>query len=198
MSSLDEDTDGGDATPEQPARILVVDDEEMICILLTDVLSDEGYEVVTASDGQEAVDLLERERIDLIITDMVMPGLNGIEVLRTAKRLDPQRPVIVMTGYPSVETVRRLIRLGAEDYITKPFNVDIIKVTVAKLLEMRRVDGESSSGNSPGQNNPGHHAEAPEQERTVDELTGACVPAEFTRLIPRSNGRSGVDTPAAY
>jgi DNA-binding response OmpR family regulator len=150
MSSLDKDVNGGDATLEQPVRILVVDDEEMIRFFLTDVLSGEGYEVTTVSDGQEAVTLLEQEGFDLIITDMVMPGLNGIEVLRAAKRIDPQRPVIVITGYPSVETVRRLVKLGADDYVTKPFNVEVIIVTVAKLLEMRQTYQMETPPECPG------------------------------------------------
>ena len=127
---------------ERASRILVVDDEEVIRRLLTEVLAEEGYWVTTVSDGQQAIDLLERERFNLIITDMVMPGLSGIEVLRAAQRIDPLCPVIVLTGYPSVDSVRRLVRLGAADYIAKPFNVDVLKVTVAKLLEMRRVREE--------------------------------------------------------
>ena len=121
----------------------------MIRILLNDILTAEGYEVTTAFDGRWAIDLLERERFDLILTDMVMPGRDGTDVLRAAKRIDPWYPVVVMTGYPSVEAVTRLIRLGAADYITKPFNVDVLTVTVAKLLEMRQVStvpaGEESS-----------------------------------------------------
>ena len=139
MDSEQDEKSGPGGSPTPLARILVVDDEEMIQALLTELLTREGYQVTTASDGQQAVDLLERERFDLVITDLVMPGLNGIEVLMAAKRIDPRFPVVVMTGYPSVETVTRLIRLGAGDYITKPFNVEIILVTVAKLLEMRRV-----------------------------------------------------------
>ena len=162
MSSKDEDSNGGNATLEQPARILVVDDEEMIRVLLTYMLVEEGYKVITASDGQKAVDLLEREQFDLIITDMVMPGLNGIEVLRAAKSIDPRRPVIVITGYPSVGSVRHLVKIGADDYITKPFNVDLVKVTVAKLLEMRQADGESPGGDSSRQGNSGPWTGAPE------------------------------------
>ena len=158
MRSMDKDSNGGNATLEQPARILVVDDEEMIRVLLTYMLAEEGYKVTTASDGQKAVELLERERFDLIITDMVMPGLNGISVLRAAKSIDPRRPVIVITGYPSVETVRRLVRLGADDYITKPFNVDMVKVTVVKLLEMRQANDGPPDGDSSRQGNPGPQA----------------------------------------
>ena len=132
----------------RPARILVVDDEESIRDLLRLVLTGEGYSVVTANDGEEAIEYLEAQRFDLVITDLVMPGVNGVEVLRAARRIDPNYPVIVITGYPSVETVTELVRLGAGDYLTKPFNIDVVIVTVAKLLEMGRMNGEPGSGDS--------------------------------------------------
>lgn len=132
----------------RPARILVVDDEESIRDLLRLVLTGEGYSVVTANDGEEAIEHLEAQRFDLVITDLVMPRVNGVEVLRAAKRIDSNFPVIVITGYPSVETVTELVRLGAGDYLTKPFNIDVVLVTVAKLLEMGRMSGEPGSGDS--------------------------------------------------
>ncbi len=130
------------------ARILVVDDEESIRDLLRLVLAGEGYSVVTARDGEEAIEQLEAQRFDLVITDLVMPRVNGVEVLRAAKRIDPNYPVIVITGYPSVETVTELVRLGAGDYLTKPFNIDVVIVTVAKLLEMGRTSGGPGSGDT--------------------------------------------------
>ena len=130
------------------ARILVVDDEESIRDLLRLVLTGQGYSVVTANSGEEAIEYLDARRFDLVITDLVMPGVNGVEVLRAAKRIDPNYPVMVITGYPSVETVTKLVRLGAEDYVTKPFNIDVVRVTVAKLLEMGRMDGEPGSSES--------------------------------------------------
>ncbi len=130
------------------ARILVVDDEESIRDLLRLVLTGEGHSVVTANDGEEAIEYLEAERFDLVITDLVMPTVNGVEVLRAARRIDPNYPVIVITGYPSVETVTELVRLGAGDYLTKPFSIDVVIVTVAKLLEMGRMSGKPGSGDS--------------------------------------------------
>ena len=93
---------------------------------------------------------LEAEQFDLVMTDLVMPRANGIEVLHAAKRFNPGCPVIVVTGYPSVESVVRLVRLGATDYITKPFNVDVVKVPVAKLLEMRQNRRNSQGDDPPG------------------------------------------------
>ena len=120
-----------DNAESPPKRILVVNDEEVIRTLLREILMGEGYEVTTADDGEEAVVILEQQQFDLVMTDLVMPRANGVEVLQTSKR-----PVVIVTGYPSVETVVRLVRLGAADYLTKPFNVDVVRVTVAKLLEM--------------------------------------------------------------
>ncbi len=90
------------------AHILVVDDEESIRDLLKLVLTGEGYSVVTGNDGEEGIEYLEAQRFDLVITDLVMPKVNGVEVLRAAKRIDPNYPVIVITGYPSAETVTEL------------------------------------------------------------------------------------------
>ena len=143
MSLAQDESRKVDAADASPARILVVDDEELIRDLLKMVLMDEGYTVVTAADGEEAIQRLESSPFDLVITDLVMPKVNGVEVLRAAKRIDPNYPVMVITGYPSVETVTKLVRLGAGDYLTKPFNLDVVKVTVAKLLEMGRMSRES-------------------------------------------------------
>ena len=119
-------------------HILVVDDEESIQILLTELLYREGYEVTCASNGRHAVELIQRIAFDLIITDIAMPGrLNGIDVLRAAKSIDPEYQVIVITGFDYVETAARVLNLGAANYIPKPFNIDLIRMTVATALEMK-------------------------------------------------------------
>ena len=138
-----------DAHPTTPGRILVVDDEELLRSLLEELLGMDRHEVSAAADGVDAVDILEREQFDLVITDLVMPRLNGIEVLRAAKRINPGYPVAVLTGHPSVDTVIRLIRLGAAEYITKPFNIDIVRVTIAKLLDMKRMRLEPGDTGAP-------------------------------------------------
>ena len=98
-----------DVASAPSSRILVVDDDQVIRTLMTEILNDAGYEVITAAGGQEAVGLLERDRIDLIITDLIMPDLNGIEVLRTAIALDPDYRVIIITGYPCSEAMVQLV-----------------------------------------------------------------------------------------
>ena len=118
--------------------ILIVDDEAMIRALLTEALSQEGYDVITAEDGHEALSILERGGIDLVLTDMVMPRGSGLEVLEAARRYDPRVPVIVMTGFPSVDDANELARMGVSDYITKPFDLEVIRELVLKHLEERR------------------------------------------------------------
>jgi diguanylate cyclase (GGDEF)-like protein len=127
-------------------RTLVVDDEEIVRSFLIDVLTDEGYQVSAASSGEEALRLLSTEEYDLIITDIKMPGMDGMEVLRTAKSMDSNQNVIVMTGYASTETAVESMKLGAADYITKPFNLDQIKIVVAKTLERSRLRKKAEEG----------------------------------------------------
>lgn len=130
-------------------KVLVVDDEESIRALLITLLQDEGYDVFAAKDGVDAMQQLGVIQVDLVITDMVMPNANGLDVLKESRRLDPDRPVIIVTGYPSVATAVKLVSLGASDYITKPFNIDLIKITVAKVLARREFDAETTSRSMP-------------------------------------------------
>ncbi len=166
----------------QASKILVVDDEEIIRVLLTEILIEDGYEVTTAASGEEAVQLLEGGCFDLLISDMVMPGMNGIEVLQAAFQTNPHQATIMITGYPSVDTAVRLVSLGAADYITKPFNVDMIKVTVAKVLAQfkagRRAGAPDQSGDS--------LADAP----AIDGVTKAYNLRLFNQLLEVEIGRS--------
>ena len=117
-------------------RILIVDDDAVIRTLLVDVLTDPGYQLDTASNGADAIEKLERQHFDLVVTDMVMPKANGLDVLLASKRLEPDRPVVIVTAFPSVATAVKLASLGAADYVTKPFDVALIRITVAKVLAL--------------------------------------------------------------
>ncbi|MBD3217127.1 MAG: response regulator [candidate division Zixibacteria bacterium] len=103
------------------AVILVVDDEEMLRKLLFKILDKEGYNVLLASSGREALDIISRERVDLIVTDVKMPEMDGFELLKKAKEKYPRIGVIVMTAFGDAYTVRDALLLGADEYITKPF-----------------------------------------------------------------------------
>src|SRR5678810_270048 len=129
------------------ARILVVDDQDMMRDSLAGTLAREHHEVVSASDGPAAVSRLGGGRFDLLITDLKMPKMTGIELLQEAKRLRPELLVVMMTAHATVATAVEAMKLGAYDYIQKPFDGDAIKLLVDRALEHGRlVRGESGTG----------------------------------------------------
>ena len=130
------------ATPA--ARVLVVDDERSMRELLSIVLRRDGYEVMLAADGKAAVDILKRERVDVLITDIRMPEVSGVEVLREAKRIDPEIISIIMTAFASTDTAVDALRLGAADYVHKsPNAVNDLRLRVRKELERKRLQQEN-------------------------------------------------------
>lgn len=111
-------------------RILVADDDEIARDVISSLLSREGYPVVTAQDGLDALRILRIENISLVITDLRMPGADGIEVLKHAVRNNPDIAVVILTAYGTLDTALEVIKEGAYDYLTKPFKVqEIILVT---------------------------------------------------------------------
>src|SRR6266436_5269550 len=131
------------AADRRPARILVVDDERSMRELLAIVLRREGYEVLLAENGRAAIDTLEREQVDLLISDIKMPDLSGVEVLRAAKRIDQDILGIMITAFASTETAVEAMRLGACDYLSKPFDVDELKIKVREKIENRHLRQEN-------------------------------------------------------
>ncbi|GAB4488733.1 MAG: sigma-54 dependent transcriptional regulator [Thermodesulfovibrionales bacterium] len=121
------------------SKILVVDDERDICKALEFLLSREGYKVSTAYSGEEALKKIEADEYDLVITDMKMEGLTGIDVLEQATALQPNLIVVIMTAFASVESAVQAMKKGAGDYIVKPFINEDVKMTVRRLLEHRHV-----------------------------------------------------------
>jgi len=121
------------------ASILVVDDLPAIREMLNQSLASEGYRVATAGSGEEAVTRLEEQEFDVIVTDLVMPGLGGLDVLEKARLLDPRAAVILMTAYASLDTAIAALRRGACDYLEKPFTVGDLKLRVRRLLQYREM-----------------------------------------------------------
>src|SRR5258706_7013594 len=119
------------------ASILVLDHEPAIQDILTGALSAEGYRVATAGNGEEALARVGEEEFDIIVTDIVMPGIDGLEVLERSGVLNPRAAVIVMTAYAALETAIAALRRGASDYLEKPFSVDLLKERVQRLLQYR-------------------------------------------------------------
>ncbi|HXX80474.1 MAG TPA: sigma-54 dependent transcriptional regulator [Thermodesulfovibrionales bacterium] len=122
-----------------PYKILVVDDERDICRALEFLLSREGYKVAVTYSGQDALKKIESEDFDLVITDLKMEGLDGMQVLERALNLRPNLMVILMTAFASVESAVEAMKKGASDYIVKPFINEDVKMTVRRLLEHKTV-----------------------------------------------------------
>ena len=117
------------------AKILVVDDEKLIRWSLKQNLEKENYEVFTASTGEEAMDLFNQELPDLILQDIKLPGMSGMEILEHVKRLREESLVIMMTAYGDIQTSVKAMKLGAYDFVEKPFDFEKLKLTVGKALE---------------------------------------------------------------
>ncbi len=124
-------------------RILVVDDEPSMRNFLDIMLKDEGYDVDLAVDGEEALSLADSKIYDLVITDIMMPGIDGTEVLKGVKEVNSETMVIMITAYASTESAVEAMKEGAYDYILKPFNVDEIKVIIRNALEKGRLEREN-------------------------------------------------------
>jgi two-component system, NtrC family, response regulator PilR len=127
----------------RPPRILVVDDERSMRELLAIVLRREGYEVLLAENGCAAVAVLEREAVDLLISDIKMPDMSGVDVLRAAKKIDQDILAIMITAFASTDTAVEAMRLGACDYLSKPFDVDLLKMKVREKIENRQLRQEN-------------------------------------------------------
>jgi two-component system NtrC family response regulator len=119
--------------------ILIVDDEKNYLLVLSAVLEDEGYEVLTALSGQEALNIHKTSDLDLILTDMKMPGMSGIELLESIKSIDPDLPVIMMTAHGTVDKAVEAMQKGAYSYILKPFDNDRLIIYVKKAVAMYQV-----------------------------------------------------------
>lgn len=123
--------------------ILIVDDEKNYLVILEALLAPEGYEIITEDNASNALRLIREADLDLVITDMKMPGKNGIEILEEAKNIDPELPVIIMTAYGTIEMAVEAMKKRAYDYITKPFRNEELKLTVKKGLELYRLKKEN-------------------------------------------------------
>ena len=122
-------------------RILIVDDEENIRQILTEYLKDFGYEVTCAVNGQEALQIYRKGYFDIILSDLVMRPMDGLELLHEIKKVDPDAIFIMITGYPSIESALEAIKKGARDYITKPFNIDEIRLKIERALLEKNMRG---------------------------------------------------------
>src|SRR4051794_19091917 len=125
-------------------RSLVVDDEVKARTALAELLREEGYQVETAADGFKALPKLEELEPDLVLTDIKMPGLDGIELMNKVRERDPETVVVLMTAFGAVETAVKAMRMGASDYLTKPVNMDELVVVLAREIDRKRLRAEAS------------------------------------------------------
>jgi DNA-binding NtrC family response regulator len=126
------------------ARVLVVDDEPSIRTVLSAQLRRQGHDVVAAEDGQAAVDMLSKQPVDAVITDLRMPRLDGIGLVRWVRHERPEIPVIVITAFGTVESAVDALKQGAFDYVTKPFDQDELRATLDDALQARLAPAEAA------------------------------------------------------
>ena len=127
---------------EKGSKVLVVDDDLGMCGMLSDVLKEEGFSVHTTGESFEASKILKKEEFDVIVTDLKMKGLKGLDLLEVAHKVAPMTPVIIITAFGTIESAIKAMKMGAYDYITKPFQMDELVLTVRKALENRLLKKE--------------------------------------------------------
>src|SRR5262245_22922645 len=120
-------------------RVLVIDDEVNAVTALETLLREDGYEVSCAHEARTGLQLLEKNEPDVVLTDLRMPGMDGIELLAKVKQVRPETMVLIMTAYGTVKTAVKAMKLGAEDYLGKPIDVEELEVVLAKTLEKKRL-----------------------------------------------------------
>lgn len=167
--------------------ILAVDDEVTILQSLSGILSDEGFEVLTASNGYEALKIIEEQSPDLVLLDIWMPGIDGIETLQEIKRTNPFLQVVIISGHGTIETAVKATKLGAYDFLEKPLSIEKVVVTINNALNFRRLEEEnrylrkktlekhSITGNSP-------------PVQVLKKQIGVAAPTNAWILITGENG----------
>jgi CheY-like chemotaxis protein len=162
---------------EKAAKIIVVDDEQRICQNVAKILSNQNYEVVQAASAEEALKKLAGDSFSLLISDIVMPGMNGLELLKLVKNQWPLTKAVMITGYASTDTAAKAIRLGALDYLPKPFTPDELRKIVDLALEEKLVE-----------------ASIPETERqAIDTKTTKPLPPRSTIDVDIPFDRAAVE-----
>ena len=126
-------------------RILIVDDEINILSSLKEILTDEGYVVSIADDGLDALDKIQTDPPDVLLLDIWLPGMDGIEVLKTVKTYHPEIEVLIMSGHGTIDTAVKATKLGAFDFIEKPFSIDHLTQSVRSVLNFKKIPSEATN-----------------------------------------------------
>ncbi len=171
-------------------RILIVDDEPGMCRMLCRLLEREGYEVLSAESAETAMPIVASQNLSLIISDLQMPGLGGLGLLKQLSEFDPSIPVIVITAYGTVENAVEALRAGARDYLTKPFESDEIILTLRKVLERERLVEENRYLHEELEGRYGHQrlVGASTAIQEVLDLVRSAAPSRTSVLITGESG----------
>ncbi|MDO5577603.1 MAG: response regulator, partial [Fibrobacter sp.] len=124
-------------------HILIVDDEAAICKILEQYLKKRGYTISSVQSVEQAFEIIDKERIDLVVTDIKMPGLSGVDLLKMVKKKNPTIPVLMTTGFPTLDTAIEALKLGAYDYLTKPFRLEEIGEKIRRAIISKQMEEES-------------------------------------------------------
>lgn len=172
------------------SSILVVEDKDSVRHMLADTLVTKGHAVEVARNGHSAVEKAKANRFDLVLTDLKLPEMDGLEVLSAVKENDPETPVIVMTAYGTIETAVDAMKKGAFDFLTKPFDPDHLSVLIDRALENRRMIAENSLLRSELANKMGYDQiiGASATMREVEQLVQKVAPSETTVLFQGESG----------
>jgi DNA-binding NtrC family response regulator len=127
------------------ASILVIDDEPLIRMTVQDALAAEGFRVTTAETGQKGIDLFRNKHVDVVITDLRLPDLDGVQILKQIKILNPESQVLMITAYGSIDSAVQTMKEGASDYLTKPFAMDELLLIIKRILRMKQLEEENVS-----------------------------------------------------
>ena len=168
-------------------KILVVDDEKNIRTTLTDILSDEGYEVISADTGEKALEKLSHEGVDLVILDVKLPGIDGIEVFKTIGKSHPDLDVLMISGHSGIETAVHAVKLGAYDFLEKPLSMAKILTAARNIAEKQRLLTKIQEGKSVEQSRYRLVGESA-QMATVRELIRKAAPTRSKVLIRGESG----------
>ena len=142
LKAMEASEEGGSAMSR--GRILVVDDDHFYQEFCAEILGEDGYEVSATHSGERALEMMTAHTYEIMVADLVMPGLGGLDLLERAKQINPQMDVIIMTGFASVETAVQALKSGAADYLTKPVNPEELKITVKRTIELRHLFDENT------------------------------------------------------
>jgi two-component system response regulator AtoC len=178
---------GREGAAMKPAKILVVDDELNMRLVLKAMLKKEGYEVATAADGQEALQILKEEKIAVVATDLKMPRLDGMGLLHRIMQDDPSLPVIILTAYGTVANAVDALKKGAFDYLTKPFEQDELKAVILKAIKTRQF-GDHDLSAPAGDVDPHRIIGASSRMAEVHEIIRKVSPTTTTVLITGETG----------